>query len=155
MYADQLSLLLLPLLLVLQAGDAITFSWQFVAAGTEVCYHDGVALSTPCASPMIVAAKAFSANVTSHNFSVVITDACGQNKTANFTYTADGAKATSEIDYVDPNSMDSGATYDMASASSVTTRKSTVSAAAPMVGGLLQSVAAAFVATVLLMGVLL
>lgn len=43
-----------------QGGDAITFSWQFVAAGEEKCYHDGVEiLSTPCASPMIVVAKAF------------------------------------------------------------------------------------------------
>lgn len=43
-----------------QGGDTITFSWQFVAAGEEKCYHDGVEiLSTPCASPMDVVAKAF------------------------------------------------------------------------------------------------
>lgn len=68
-----------------------------MAAGEERCYHDDVEVSTPCASPMIVAAKAFSANTTKHNFSVVMTDVCGNVKMANFTYTSDGAKAISEV----------------------------------------------------------
>lgn len=140
----------------MQGGDAITFTWQFVAAGEEQCYHDGVEiLSTPCASPMIVAAKAFSANVTSHNFSVVITDVCGNTKFANFTYTADGAKAVSEVDYVDPNRMDDG-TVVMPTGTS-TRRGSGTSAAAPVTtgAGLLRNTVAAFVASIMLMGLLL
>lgn len=139
-----------------QAGDAITFSWQFVAAGVEKCYHDGVEIPlVPCVSPMIVVAKAFSANVTTRNFSVVITDVCGNNKTANWTYTAGGAKAVSEIDYVDPNAMSDGTgTFGMVPA---TARRTTTSAAAPVTTatGLLRSTAAAFVASLLLMGLLL
>lgn len=139
----------------MQGGDAITFTWQFVAAGEEQCYHDGVEImSTPCASPMIVAAKAFSANVTSHNFSVVITDVCGNTKFANFTYTADGAKAVSEVDYVDPNRMDDGTVMPTGTS---TRRGSGTSAAAPVTtgAGLLRNTVAAFVASILLMGLLL
>jgi hypothetical protein len=140
-----------------QAGDALTFSWQFVAAGTEECFHDGVELAAPCGSPMIVAAKAFSANVTSHNLSVVLTDVCGRTKAANWSYTADGAKAVSEIDYVDPASMDEGATYGngavIGGGTGTARRGSTTSAA----GGLLmaRAGAAAAVAAALLLGLLL
>lgn len=142
----------------LQAGDAITFSWQFVAAGQEKCYHDNVEVKTACASPMILAAKAFSANVTSHNFSVVITDVCGNTKFANFTYTADGAKAISEVDYTDPTVLDEGTgTFSPVAATGATTRRTTgVSAAgAPTAAGLLRRAAAAVLASALLMGLLL
>jgi hypothetical protein len=138
-----------------QAGDAITFSWQFVAAGGEKCYHDGVEVPlVSCASPMIVVAKAFSANVTSHNFSVVMTDVCGNQKAANWTYTAGGAKAISEVDYVDPNVMSDGANFGVVPA---TARRTTISAAAPITtaAGLLRSTAAALVASLLLMALLL
>lgn len=141
---------------VVQGGDAITFTWQFVAAGEETCFHDGVEIkSTPCASPMIVAAKAFSANVTSHNFSVVMTDVCGNTKTANFTYTPSGAQAISEVDYVDPNVMDEGSTTF--TTTSTSTRRTGTSAAAPVTtpAALLRNTAAAFVASVLLVGLLL
>ena len=144
--------------LSLQAGDAITFSWQFVAAGEEKCYHDNVEVKTACASPMIIAAKAFSANVTQHNFSVVITDVCGNTKFANFSYSADGAKAISEVDYVDPTVLDDGSGTFSTGATTTGTRRTTgVSAAAPVTtaAGLIKSTAAAFVASILLMGLLL
>lgn len=140
-----------------QGGDAITFTWQFVAAGEEKCYHDGVEITaTPCVSPMIVAAKAFSSNVTHHNFSVVMTDVCGNSKTANFTYSAEGAKAVSEIDYVDPGKMDETTTFGLTGASSTRSRTGT-SAAAPVttMGSMLRNTGAAFVASVVLMGLLL
>jgi hypothetical protein len=138
----------------LQAGDAITFTWQFVAAGEERCYHDGVEILTdPCVSPMVVKAKAFNANVTRHNFSVAITDVCGNIKHANFTYGPDGAKAESEIDYVDPATMDESSGGLIVTGSNA---RRTVSAAAPATTttGLIKSTAAAFVASILLMGLL-
>jgi len=147
------------MMFVMQAGDAITFSWQIVAAGEEKCYHDGVEVKTKCASPMVVAAKAFTANATSHNFSVVFTDVCGNTKFANFTYTADGAKAVSEVDYVDPTVLDEGSgTFGGASTIASSSRSRTgVSAAAPVAtgAGLLRNTAAAFLASILLMGLLL
>lgn len=137
-----------------QVGDKITFSWQFVAAGEEKCYHDDVEVTAGCESPMVVTAKAFTGNVTTHNFSVVIKDVCGNTKFANFSYTAAGAKAISEVDYVDPGSMSDSGTFTVPTSSS--TRRSTVSAAAPVLtaSGLLKTTAAAFAASLLLMGLL-
>lgn len=143
---------------VMQVGDPIIFSWQIVAAGEEKCYHDGVEVKAACASPMAIAAMAFTANVTSHNFSVVFTDVCGNTKLANFTYSADGAKAISEVDFVDPTVLDDGSgTFGGASTIASSSRRTGVSAAAPVTtgAGLLRNTAAAFLASILLMGLLL
>lgn len=86
--------------------------------------------------------------MTSHNFSVVMTDVCGSNKTANFTYSADGAKAISEVDYVDPSRMDEGTTFGIIPGTGRS--RSTTSGAAAAT-----TTAAAFVASVVLLGLLL
>jgi hypothetical protein len=97
-----LLLLLLPLLLP-QAGDSITFEWQFYGVGNQSCFHDGELL-TKCISPLTIAAKASNGS-RNHTLDVVITDVCGNRNYANYTYGAVGVVGLSTIDYVDVNEM--------------------------------------------------
>lgn len=105
---------------------------------------------------MTLAAKAFTANTTSHNFSVVMTDVCGNVKMANFTYGVDGAKAISEVDYVDPTTMQDGSSPVPSTLGGTTMRTTGQSAAAPVAttAALMHNIAAAFAASLLLMGIL-
>uniref|UniRef100_A0A383VQ16 Uncharacterized protein n=1 Tax=Tetradesmus obliquus TaxID=3088 RepID=A0A383VQ16_TETOB len=96
----------------IQAGDPITFEWQFYGVGTQTCYHDGELL-TKCSSPLTLPAKAFAVNASqtsltakaNHTFEVVFVDVCGNRNVANFTYSAAGVVGLSAVDYVDANEM--------------------------------------------------
>jgi hypothetical protein len=127
-----------------------------VAAGTERCFHDGLEVtSRPCVSPFVLTAKPFGADAPTHNFSVVITDVCGNNKTAKYSYSTDGAKAVSEIDFVDPNIMNEAGSFATAATSTTPTRRvTTASAAASTAAGALQTAALALLASALLAGAL-
>lgn len=84
-----------------------------------------------------------------------MTDVCGNNKTANFTYSAEGAKAISEVDYVDPGRMDEGNTFGITPGTGRSRTSTSDAAAVTTTAGLMRSTAAAFVASVVLMGLLL
>jgi hypothetical protein len=90
-------------LLPIQAGDSITFEWQFYGVGNQSCFHDGELL-TKCNSPLTIAAKSFNGSQ-NHTLDVVFTDVCGNRNSANFTYGAAGVVGLSAIDYVDVNEM--------------------------------------------------
>lgn len=78
------------------------FAFQGIADDVT-CYHDADRI-TDCESPVIVAAKPFTADANFHTFSVMFSDVCGGVKMANYSYTAAGVtKLTAPDPYVTPS----------------------------------------------------
>lgn len=83
----------------IQSGEPITFYWRFAGIGQERCFHDDVEIPN-CRSGLVVQAKDVAHDSKEHKFRVVFEDVCGNTKDAEYTYTQEGVKAVSKVDYI-------------------------------------------------------
>ncbi|KAF8065490.1 hypothetical protein HT031_003091 [Scenedesmus sp. PABB004] len=82
-------------------GDNITFSWTFSGLeASQVCVHGNTTID-PCepgAGGLVVAAQALADAEAEVTFSVLFTDVCGRNATAEYKYTQRGVQLVSVVD---------------------------------------------------------
>eukprot|EP00878_Enallax_costatus_P028568 GHUV01030865.1.p1 GENE.GHUV01030865.1~~GHUV01030865.1.p1 ORF type:complete len:509 (+),score=149.61 GHUV01030865.1:466-1992(+) len=83
----------------IKSGEPITFFWRFAGIGEERCFHDNTEIPN-CKSGLVVQARDVSHDDKEHKFRVEFTDVCGNTKDAEYTYTQEGVKAASKVDYI-------------------------------------------------------